>query len=811
MRRGRSYLKWTILIAAIALTSAVGLLAVHFDGLFELGDEYGSSQSADIVGSAVQDGCDWAELFDADPTEAEIAVAAAACGGIDAAFVADQLSQGSAKDDTVFAKGSSKNDELIEDWQWLTGSSPGKNDLTNFYTYATLNDSNELIIYTGLERRVASGDSHIDFEFNQSLIGLDRLPPCENDQTGGADDGPPCEFTGEKHIDDILVVMDFEKGGDLGLLEIRRWDGIEYVLQEATGGESCNAADTVCAFNNGGPVDGGPWDNFDSHGNIVTTLERNAFTEAGFNVTALLGHTPCFVTVQAKSRSSQSFTSSLKDFAQTSFETCGITLTTSGHGPAPDIPYSKIGDPFTFSFMIENTGGAALYLNFVEDDFLGDLTAEAQAAGCNPLDPREICSFDIVESIEEDDHDPIVTNTFASFSTSATFGKQVVTAVEDGDDLSVNLFQPSVDVEKTADTTLSTAGNVVNYTIVITNTSSPDSPDLVNGTVDDSLLGNLLDPSNQYVESSTCSDTLPTGSSCTILASYEVPEPQDPNDPPASLVNTVDVLYNPAGGFPNEIVDSDSHVVYLVYPSAILSVEGAPAAAFVGDTITYTFLLHNTGDVALNQSSVSDTLLGDLNTLFPAIVAPYSTSAVVVQREILEGDPDPLVNTVTVVYQVAGLPNNLLSLSASFSVDILVPCALSPGFWKGGEGSVKWDDIVSDYIAQAAGFDTGTIFPWLDPSLAGSSYIEVINLSALGDVTRQLSFKYIAARLNQATFGVTTDVAALLANIDLYFAGHPVGSEPGGEEESEGQALLSALNGYFAAVGEEQCPAPVTF
>jgi uncharacterized repeat protein (TIGR01451 family) len=814
MRERRSYLRWTALLGAVSIISIVGLLAVHFDGLFELGDEFGTPQSADISGSALQDGCDWADLFDADPTDAEIAAAVAACDGIDAAFVADQISQGKAKEETVFAKGSSKNNDPIENWQWLTGSSPGKNDLTNFYTYATLNDSNELVIYAGVERRVARGDSHIDFEFNQSLIGLDKLPPCENDLTGGAEDGPPCEFTGEKTLDDILVVMDFEKGGDLGSLEIRRWDGSEYVLQDAVGGESCNAADTVCAINNGGSIDGGPWDNFDSKGNIVTTLDRNAFTEAGFNVTALLGHTPCFVTVQAKSRSSQSFTSTLKDFAQASFETCGIELTTSGYGPSPDIPYSKGGDDVTFSFTIENTGGAELFLNFVEfaiedwafikANLVRDLTAEARAADCDPLGPGETCNFNIVESIAEDADDPIVTNTFASYSTFSTSGKQQVTAVEDGDDLSVNLFQPSVLVEKSGDT-LSMAGNVVNYSIEITNNGSPDSPDLVPVYIEDSLLGDLLEPANP---ASPCSDPLPVGSSCTILASYTVPV--DPSEPD-TLVNTVDVLYNPAGGFPNEIVDSDSHGITLVYPSAALSVVGAPSAAFVGDTITYTFLLQNSGDVALTLISALDTLLGNLEAFFPTNLDPGSAASVVVlSREIQIGDPDPVVNEVTVVYQVAGLENQL-SISAAFSVDILVPCALSPGFWKGGEGSAKWGDLTTDYIAQLAGFDTNTIFPSLDPSLAGASYLEILELPAHGDITRQLSFKFIAARLNQAVFGVTTETAFLLESVASYLAANPVGSGPSGEAGTEGEALMSAVNAYFATVGEGLCPSPDSF
>ena len=53
-------------------------------------------------------------------------------------------------------------------------------------------------------------------------------------------------------------------------------------------------------------------------------------------------------------------------------------------------------------------------------------------------------------------------------------------------------------------------------TIVVTNTSSDDTPDLVNGTITDTLSGNLLDATNTAIVDSTCAATLPTGGSCTI-------------------------------------------------------------------------------------------------------------------------------------------------------------------------------------------------------------------------------------------------------------------------------------------------------
>jgi uncharacterized repeat protein (TIGR01451 family) len=456
----------------------------------------------------------------------------------------------------------------------------------------------------------------------------------------------------------------------------------------------------------------------------------------------------------------------------------------------------------------------------MEDSLLGDITPHAVQSGCDLLDPRILCDFEIVTAIPSDDDDPIDTTVQAVYvavsgvtPTGGTLGAEgalapegaVISSVTASDDLAINLFQPSVTVQKVGDP-LSTAGNEIGFTITITNTGSGDSPDLTNGVVMDSLMGDLLDPANPYVVTSSCTETLPTGGSCVIETLYTV-QPDDP-DP---LVNIVDVTYNPAGGFPNIISFSDDHQVDLVAPSASIMVEGAPQTAFRGDLVTYSFTIQNTGDVALTRISVEDTLLGELTESFPSrLEAGDPPTIVQVQREIGLDDPNPLTNQVTVTYQVEGL-SNIVQETASFQVDIQILCALSPGFWKGGNGVPKWDDISTDYIAQAAGFDGSTLFPWLDSSLAGSTYLDVLNLTAVGDVTRQLSFKYIAARLNQAVFDVPGDTAALLDSIDAYLASNPVGSEPRERAESDGQALLSALNGYFVAVGEADCPAPDEF
>ncbi len=289
-------------VAAVLLSVSIAVFFAVHEGPFELGDGTGAPGTGDILGSGAQPGPDWADLFNADGTLKDsdtdgIPDAREVFGGIAATFLADQTSQSGATDDTNFAQ-SNKNNDSISTWNWETGNNPPKDDLANVYAYASENSAGEVVIYTGLERLAPEGDSHVDFEFNQAAIGLDKTPPCGSDGTGGASDSDPCEFTGEKTVNDILVVMDFLNGGALGFVEVRRWDGTQYVLLETLGGEGCTGDNFICAFNNGGNIDGGPWPNYDRHGAVIAELEKNAFTEIGINVTQLLGgFVPCSVTI----------------------------------------------------------------------------------------------------------------------------------------------------------------------------------------------------------------------------------------------------------------------------------------------------------------------------------------------------------------------------------------------------------------------------------------------------------------------------------------------------------------------------------
>jgi uncharacterized repeat protein (TIGR01451 family) len=76
--------------------------------------------------------------------------------------------------------------------------------------------------------------------------------------------------------------------------------------------------------------------------------------------------------------------------------------------------------------------------------------------------------------------------------------------------------------------------------------------------------------------------------------------------------------------------------------------KSCPAVAAVGQSITYQITVSNTGNEALNNITVQDTILGNLSASFADSLAAGASETRSFQYTIRATDPDPLVNTVTV-------------------------------------------------------------------------------------------------------------------------------------------------------------------
>ena len=552
---------------------------------------------------------------------------------------------------TQFQGGGSKDDLDITQWLWKLGEPLDKDDITNAYAAAYVNTKDtgannigDLIIYYGLDRFSANGSAQVGFWFLQDPnFGLTNTP------SGGG-----FKFSGVHTNNDILVQSNFSQGGVIDRITVYKW--LNGALVQVGSAADCLAPspadDPACGTVNRSPQTA-PWPytpkaNEGSPGTFLT----GAFFEGGINITRLVPDAGCFTGFLAETRTSTPFDARLKDFVTGGFDLCSIAVTKTGD------TLSKVGDPVDYTVTIQNTGALTLYKDDITDTLLGNITINGvdqvnsfvQGTSCGAsLAPGASCTITLKRTVQAGDPDPLPNTVNIVYRGKADLSGS---AVSSSDDHSVNLFQPSITVDKTGDT-LSKVGDDVTYTIKVCNTSSADSPNLVKDSVTDSLISGVNADFGASLAPGACESHEFTR---TVLAG-------DP-DP---LVNTATAHYHP-DGFPNDITASDSHSVNLFQPSITIDKEctdlskiGDPVNCTVGVTNTSS---NDTPDLVIE--SISDTVQGDLTDAANvdtsdcgATLASGASCTITYSFNVPQGASDPFTNTVTVQSHPTGFTNDI--------------------------------------------------------------------------------------------------------------------------------------------------------
>jgi uncharacterized repeat protein (TIGR01451 family) len=621
--------------------SAMTVLGVHDAGLFQLD------------GNTTDDGLgdDWADLYP---------------GGGGAATASIFVTDPSGSDvDTILTGGSTKDDLNLSGWKWKfsgPGAPQDKSDIVNAFA-AFYQDGGDTYLYFGADRWDTNGDSQIGFWFFQNAVSAP-----------GPGTGSGSSFAGSHSVGDILILSDFTQGGNISTIKVYRWvgtGGSDGTLDLVDTGLDCSttgSGDDVCATVNDPGGEMPPWPYEDKDGN--TAYQTGAFYEGGVNLSALLADDiGCFSTFLAETRASQSVDAQLDDFALGQFSLCDISVTKTGD------TLSKVGDDVSYTITVENTGGLPLYKQSIVDTVLGDLTdgtnSYIDSSTCDAsLAPAATCTIDLTYTVQPGDPDPLANTVEVTYNSDSGLTGDEVT---ESDDHSLNLFQPSITFDKSGDVTQSKAGDDVNYTITLTNTSSADTPDL-ECTITDATLGIDQDV------------TLASGDPAYVLTPSHTFQVGDP-DP---FENTASVSCSP-DGFPNVLDAEDSWSVDLFQPSITFDKTGDTLSK-VGDDVHYTITLTNTStsDTPDLECTITDAILGidqDV-TLAAGDPAYVLTPTYTVQS----GDPDPLDNTASVTCSPVGF-TNVLNASDDHSVNLFQP---SISFDKTGDELSKIGDDV-DY------------------------------------------------------------------------------------------------------------------
>jgi hypothetical protein len=376
-RRGRSLLVPLLAAAALAAAFLSGALAgVSTNGLFQL-DGNSLVVDSNTASTAEEEKCatgaqDWSALWaQSEFNPANASPSATPCGSEGFTFVNDKV--GKEGDTTYWSGGGSKDayDPSLGQWQWASNDvSPDKNDIVNAFAAKYQDSSKNSILYFGDDRFATNGDAQMGFWFLQEASCLEgpvgeTKGNCPESLEGGANAGKFVNpKTGQlvKHKNkDILVLVNYNKGGTIGLSGIYEWqkegtgkqNGEAALIVKAEGAD-CKEATTTANFcaiasKEGALLKKDPiWPFKTKSGS--SEYEASSFMEGGVNLSALGLGSVCFPTFIAETRSSSgpetglSLQAQLKDLAFGKFQSCtSETKTTPENEKGEPIKTVSIG------------------------------------------------------------------------------------------------------------------------------------------------------------------------------------------------------------------------------------------------------------------------------------------------------------------------------------------------------------------------------------------------------------------------------------------------------------------------------------
>ncbi|MCR8842108.1 hypothetical protein NQ117_00270 [Paenibacillus sp. SC116] len=395
----------------------------------------------------------------------------------------------------------------------------------------------------------------------------------------------------------------------------------------------------------------------------------------------------------------------------------------------PDRFSGAPGDVVTYTLTVTNNSNAPLTNVTVNDSLTGfTTTIPTLAAGA-------------VQTFTETFTIPAAATAGTTFTNVATATSNETPPASDQTTVVVTPV-PSLIIVKTVDQATAAPGDIVNYTITVTNAGNET---LTNVRIVDPVIG---------VDQTF--DALDPGDTVQIVTPFTIPITAVQGD---VLVNTATVTSNQT---PPE--QANAVVTVIGDPAIVLTKSVAPTEASPGSTVTYTFVVTNSGNTPLSNVSLIDPLLGlnqSLGTLAVGETRTVNFPFVVPNITIT-----PFVNVATAS---GSFGPQLVTDTASASLEILIPnftltksvdrAQANPG-----------DTVNFTFVITNTGNVTLTNVVISDPLL---SYLETINQLAPGaTVTETIPFDIpenaLAGTVFTNTVTVTpTEIGPKQASVDV--------------------------------------------
>ncbi len=300
---------------------------------------------------------------------------------------------------------------------------------------------------------------------------------------------------------------------------------------------------------------------------------------------------------------------------------------------------AELGDTISYVYDVTNTGTVTLTDIGVVDTHSGSDPLSAITCITTTLAPGEFTQCTATYTVTQLDVDAGTLTNSAEVSGEAPD----TTVVNDTDDETVDLPQgPMISVEKTVNNSTPVVGETITYSYEVANTG--------NVTLSNVSLNDVHGGAGAWPGVSCPGTSLAPGASMTCTADYEV---QQADVDAGGIGNDVTASADPPIGGPVEDT-SDEDIVFESLPLVDIVKSADNTSADAGDTITYTYLVTNNGNVSLSNVSVNDVHGGtnalvdggcDVTTIAPTEVATCTATYLVSQADV---DAGVVANTATV-------------------------------------------------------------------------------------------------------------------------------------------------------------------
>jgi LPXTG-motif cell wall-anchored protein len=305
------------------------------------------------------------------------------------------------------------------------------------------------------------------------------------------------------------------------------------------------------------------------------------------------------------------------------------------------------GQPITYSFTATNTGNVTLTDVAIDEGAFsgtGTLSAATCDTGAASLAPGATVRCTATYTATQADVDAgSITNTATAMGTTPT-GVDVIS--DPSTAIVTAPAAPAITVVKSADpASITAAGETVTYSFVVTNSGNVT---LTDATVNEGAFSGTgtLSPLT-YPESRD----LAPGETLTARATYVATQA---DVDAGSITNTATASGTPPVGDPVQSDPSSAIVTAGAIPGLTMVKSAAGAPVEVGDTITYSFLFTNTGNVRMDDLTVNEGQFSGTGTLseitYPTrTLAPGETTTATATYVTTQADVDAgrVTNTAT--------------------------------------------------------------------------------------------------------------------------------------------------------------------